>query len=84
MSHSSTGRGFSRLPIRLTAISKSMSWNKNQITSAEGRGGMQWRSWLRHYATSRKVAGSSPEEVGFFSIYLIPPAALWPWGRLSL
>jgi hypothetical protein len=21
------------------------------------------RSWLRHYATSRKVAGSSPEEV---------------------
>jgi hypothetical protein len=27
--------------------------------------------WLRHYATSRKVAGSSPDEViGFFSIDL--------------
>jgi hypothetical protein len=26
------------------------------------------RSWLRHYATSRKVAGSSPDEViGFFN-----------------
>jgi hypothetical protein len=23
----------------------------------------QWRSWLRHYATSRKVAGSIPAEV---------------------
>jgi hypothetical protein len=31
-------------------------------------GGMRWRSWLRHNATSRKVAGSIPDEViGFFS-----------------
>jgi hypothetical protein len=24
------------------------------------------RSWLKHYATSRKVAGSSPDEVDSF------------------
>jgi hypothetical protein len=43
-------------------------------------GGTQWRSWLRHYAKSRRVAGSIPDEV----IYLILPAALCPCGQLSL
>jgi hypothetical protein len=28
--------------------------------------GTQQRSWLRHYATSRKVASSSPDGVDFF------------------
>jgi hypothetical protein len=28
----------------------------------------RWRNWLRHYATSRKVAGSIPNEVtGYFN-----------------
>jgi hypothetical protein len=32
-----------------------------------------------HHSTSRKVAGSIPDEViGFFSLYLILPAALGP------
>jgi hypothetical protein len=35
--------------------------------------------WLRHYITSRKVAGSRLDKVTeFFSIYLILPAALGP------
>ena len=37
-------------------------------------GGTRWRSWLRHCATSRKVAGSIPDGV------IILPAVLWPWG----
>ena len=37
---------------------------------------LQWRSWLRHCATRRKVTGSSPDGV-------ILSVALWPWGRLS-
>jgi hypothetical protein len=28
---------------------------------------MRYGSWLRHYATSRKVAGSSPEKADFFN-----------------
>jgi hypothetical protein len=31
-------------------------------------GGTRWRSCLRHYATSRKVAGSSTDEVDFFNL----------------
>jgi hypothetical protein len=45
--------------------------------------GWKYISLLRHYITSRKVVGSSPNEVDF-SINLILPAALWPCDRLSL
>jgi hypothetical protein len=37
-------------------------------------------SWLRHYATSQKVVGSSLDEVTDFLIIL---AALWSWSLLS-
>ena len=42
--------------------------------------GTQWRSWLRHCATSRKVEGSFRDGV----IDLILPATLWLWSRLGL
>jgi hypothetical protein len=29
----------------------------------------RWRSWLRHCATSRKVAGSIPDGVGIFLLH---------------
>jgi hypothetical protein len=35
---------------------------------------MRYRSWLRHYATSRKVAGSVPDEVIGFSNLRNPPS----------
>jgi hypothetical protein len=46
------------------------------------RGGLVARGTMLQAAV---VAGSIPDKItAFFSIYLILPAALWPWGRLSL
>ena len=44
-------------------------------------GGTRERSWLRHYATSRKVAGSIPDgAIGIFFIDIILPAATMAQG----
>ena len=47
-------------------------------------GGSPWRSLSRHWATSRKVAGSIPDGVIRIFHWHNPSAALWPWGRLTL
>jgi hypothetical protein len=46
--------------------------------------GTRWRSWLRHFARNRKVAGSIPDGVIGIFIDIILSVALWSWGRLSL
>jgi hypothetical protein len=38
--------------------------------------GTRWRSWLRHYATSRKVAGSISNEVMGFFTWPNPPTEM--------
>jgi hypothetical protein len=46
-----------------------MNWkgSERQLTWPLWRGTRQ-RSWLRHYATNRKLAGSSPDEVDIFNL----------------
>ena len=43
----------------------------------------RWHSWMRHCATSRKVAGSIPDGSLEYFIDIILPAALWSWGWLN-
>jgi hypothetical protein len=43
--------------------------------------GLWWRSWLRHYATNRKVAGSILDGVIRINVC---GRTMGPFGRLSL
>jgi hypothetical protein len=40
------------------------------LTNLKYKGGARWRGWLGHYATSRQVAGSIPDEVFVFFFQL--------------
>ena len=46
------------------------------MVSIYNYGGARWRKFLRHCASSRKVAGSFPD--------LTLPAALWTWATKNL
>jgi len=47
--------------------------------------GLEWCSWFRHYATSRKVMSQCPMlSLEFFIDLKIRLATLWPWGQFFL
>ena len=57
------------------SVVSSKKHNVSEILSASVfRWGTRWRSWLRHYATSRKVAGSIPDGVIGIFIDILPVA----------
>jgi hypothetical protein len=49
------------------------------------KGGTGWRSWLRHCATSRKVAGSIPDgAIGIYQTYHLHVPIVLTSGRINL
>ena len=55
---------FDAITMTLVQQLRSMQWNR-------WGGGTRWRSWLRHCATSRKVAGSIPDNTNEYHEYFL-------------
>ena len=60
---------FRRMSSRKQILTRQYSNSRSSISNSNSSSrGTRWRSWLRHRATSRKVAGSiSDGVIGFFS-----------------
>ena len=54
---------------------KSNLYLANSLTAGTG-----WCTCLRHFAASQMVASSIHDDVIGIFIYIILPAAVWPWG----
>jgi hypothetical protein len=65
---------------------KKVNFILEQSTKAQwgSRGSTRWCSWLRHCAANGKERVRFPMVLLEFFIYIILPAALFSWGRLSL
>ena len=63
------------------SVSFPASWNnKSYVLYKYGGGGMRWRVWLRHWTTSRKVAGSISDELIWIFYWHNPSGRTMPPG----
>jgi hypothetical protein len=91
------GLGKLKNPMTSSGIKPATSWlvayvpikSKHFVYACYMLGGTRQRSWLRQYATRRKVAGSIPDEViGFFnslnpSSHIMAPGSTQPLTEMS-
>jgi hypothetical protein len=64
-------------------VNVNFSNNRPIFTKYSIQGGTRWRVWLRHCATSRKVAGSIPDGVIRIFHSLNPPGRTQPLTEMS-
>jgi hypothetical protein len=69
---------------RILSVVKKITFVNDRISYIAPRGsGHAIAEWLSHYATSRKVSGSRPDEMTFFNLLNLSGHTI-PWGPLSL